>query len=204
MAIARHQGVRHRPRPAAGFSLIEVIVVTALIGVVTGIAFPLFNTVTDRMRLNQAAREVERAVQQARTKAVQNNRAMRVRFNCPQPGQFRVVEVVGSPSAPAAVDGATNRCDSTLYPYPPIDTDPATRPNLDGPVLRLDPKISFGSVQTIEFWSDGSAHTLSATPGPLLPTTGTTFSLTQSIASVTRTASITVNGIGKVKLNPVP
>jgi prepilin-type N-terminal cleavage/methylation domain-containing protein len=191
-------------RSAPGFTLIELVVVTALIGIVTGIAFPLFSTVTDRMKLNQAAREVERAIHYARTKAVQNNRPMRVRFNCPLTGQYRVVEVVGSPSAPAAPDGALDRCDQTAYPYPPRDTDPTTRPNLDGPVLTLDPKVRFGAVQTIEFWPDGSAHELTGTPGPLLPTTGTSFTVTRTVASVIRTATITVNGIGKIKLNPVP
>lgn len=196
-------GVRRPPHPDAGFSLTELLIITAVLGVVTAIAIPSFTNLRERMRLGQSAREVEREIQSARNKAVSNNRPMRVRFNCPAVGQLRVVELLGTPTAPAAADLASNRCAETTYPYPPADRDPATRPNLDGPVLRLDPKVQFGAVQTIEFWTDGSAHAGAVSPLPMLPVAGTSLTLTSTAGSTTRTATITVNGIGKITLRPV-
>jgi Type II transport protein GspH len=157
----------------------------------------------DRMRLNQAARNLERDLHSARNKAVANNRAMRVVFNCPAAGQYRVVELLGSVSAPAAADSGASRCLETNYPYPPPDNDFSTRPNFDGQVRQLDPSVQFGAVQTIEFWTDGSAHAGAASPFPMLSVAGTSLTLTKTAGSTTRTATITVNGIGKIKLQPV-
>jgi prepilin-type N-terminal cleavage/methylation domain-containing protein len=196
-------GVRRTRHPEAGFSLTELLVVVAVLAVVTGVAIPSFATWRERMRLNQSAREVEREIQSARNKAVLNNRPMRVRFNCPAVGQLRVVELLGTPSVPAAADLVANRCDEATYPYPPADRDPATRPNLDGPVLRLDSRVRFGTVQTIEFWTNGSAHAGNVSPLPMLPVAGTSLTLTSTAGATTRTATITVNGIGKITLRSV-
>ena len=62
--------------------------------------------------------EVERELQQARMLAVQTNQPMRMQFNCPSPGQYRVVELIGTSSVPAAGDGAADRCALTSYPFP--------------------------------------------------------------------------------------
>ena len=156
--------MRRTRHPGAGFSLTELLIITAVLAVVTAVAIPSLTSLRERMRLSQSAREVERELQSARNKAVLNNRPMRVRFNCPAAGQLRVVELIGTPSVPAAADLAANRCAEGTYPYPAADRDPATRPNLDGPVLRLDSRVQFGAVQTLEFWTDGSAHAGAARP----------------------------------------
>src|SRR5581483_7584878 len=98
-------------------------------------------------------RDVERELQFARLKAVTTNRPMRVRFDCPAPGQFRVVEVIGTPAAPDPNDSDTflNRCNETQFPYSPTGADQSrlTRPNNDGPIRRLDASTSFTSKQTL-------------------------------------------------------
>ena len=203
--------VRHRRRLTCrsgerGFSLLELIMIAGLVIVVSAIGFPLLTGLRERMRLSQAMREVEREIHQARQKAVTNNRAMRIRFNCPVAGQYRVVELIGNVSAHAAADNAADRCSTATYPYPAADRDPATRPNLDGPVRRLDPALRFGAVQTIEFWPDGSAHmNAGTTPWALLPVTGNAWTVTHTTVgfggtSYTRTATLTVNGIGKIQI----
>jgi type II secretory pathway pseudopilin PulG len=191
-----------------GFSLLELLVVGGLVILVSAIGFPLMTGLRERLRLSQGMREVEREIHHARQTAVANNRAMRVLFNCPTAGEYRVVELLGNVSAHAAADNAANRCALASYPYPPPDRDPATRPNLDGPVRRLDPMLRFGTVQTIEFWPDGSAHANTGTaPWGLLSVTGTAWSVTHTTygfggTPTTRTATLTVNGIGKIQIQP--
>jgi type II secretory pathway pseudopilin PulG len=191
---------------ARGFSLIELLIVGGLVIVVSAIGFPALTGLRERMRLSQGMRDVEREIHQTRQKAVTNNRAMRIRFNCPAAGQYRAVELIGSVSAHAAADSAAGRCNPVTYPYPAADRDPATRPNLDGPVRQLDPRLSFGAVQTIEFWPDGSAHVDTGTAEwGLLPVTGSAWTVTHTTYGLggtpyTRTATLMVNGIGKIQI----
>jgi hypothetical protein len=140
---------------------------------------------------------VESELQQARLKAVSTNRIMRVRFNCPVAGQFRTVELIGTPSAPATQDTASNRCALTAYPYPAADRNVVTLPNHDGTVKRLDPRVAFGAAPTIEFRPTGTAHAVNSdgTSGPPLATTGTAITLTKG--AVVKT--VKVNGLGKVE-----
>jgi prepilin-type N-terminal cleavage/methylation domain-containing protein len=180
-----------------GFTLVDMVAVVALIGVISAIALPSMLSARDRIRLGQAAREVERELQSAKSRAVAKSRPMRVRFNCPGDGEYRAVELIGTSAAPVAADAATDRCSSTLYPYPPTDTDPNTRPNLDGPVRTLDSSVSFSVSQTIEFHPDGTAYRDSgAGIFELIPTTGVNIRVARE--GLTRT--ITVNGLGKVQL----
>ena len=71
-------------------------------------------------------------------------------------------------------------------------------PNNDGPIQSLLRDVAFTSVQTIDFWPDGSAHTMGAT----VPIGGT--GVTLQVYDVTRgtsvNKSITVNGLGKITL----
>ena len=169
-----------------------------LVLTVSAVALPSMLAARNGIRLGQAAREVEREIQTAKARAVAKSRPMRVRFNCPAAGEYRAVELIGTPAAPVTADSAANRCSSTAYPYPPADLNPNTRPNLDGPVRTLDSSVTFSASQTIEFRPDGTAY---RDPGggaafELIPTTGVNIRVARS--GVTRT--ITVNGLGKVQL----
>lgn len=190
----------HRLRSARGFSLIDLLMTAALIGIIAGMAVPLTSGVAGSLKLTIAARDVERELQTARLKAVSTNRPMRVRFSCPATGQFRMVELVGTTAAPATADSAVNRCDLSQYPYPAPDRNVLTRPNNDGPVRSFDSSVTFSAVQTIEFWPDGTAHvdTGATNPWPQISTAGVTLTLTRQ--SVNK--SITVNGLGKIQLQP--
>ena len=106
---------------------------------------------TASIKLNEAARMVEREMQDARLKAVSSNRVIRVRLNCPAAGYIRSVEVLGT-----AADTAANRCTTSAYPFPPADTDIMTRPNFDGPVRTL-PGGATVTNQVLQFSPDGTA-----------------------------------------------
>jgi hypothetical protein len=101
---------RGRAAGNAGFTLVDTLATIAIIATMAAIAAPQMIDGVDRMRLGMSARDVERELQFARLKSVSTNRPMRIRFNCPVAGQFRVVELIGTPRVPLAADGAANRC----------------------------------------------------------------------------------------------
>jgi len=173
------------------------MITLGVLGIVMAAAVPAIFDMTANMRVAQAARDVERELQTARLRAVSSNRPMRVRFNCPVAGQYRMVELIGSTSAPDALDAPTSRCSETTYPYPASDNNPLTRPNNDGALRQLPVGVTFGSAQTIEFWPDGSAHLSTGTnPWPVVPAAGTSVTVTKG--TVVKTVSI--NGLGKIQL----
>ena len=174
------------------------MVSVAVFGVVSATALPVMSGALDSMRVRMAARDVERELQTARLRAVSSNRPIRVRFNCPEAGQYRIVELLGSPESPTVLDNHVARCGETEFPYPAGDNDALTRPNHDGPLRSLPPGVSFGSVQTIEFWPNGTARIDAdgGTPWPKIAAPGTTLSLTKG----TEIRSIEVTGFGKMHL----
>ena len=188
--------MRIRTSTDRGFTLIDMLVVVTIIATISAIALPSMLGAMDRMRLGQDARQVERELQAAKARAVVKGRTMRVRFDCPVAGQYRTVELIGTPTVPVAADSAANRCDQSVYPYP-ADNDPATTPNLDGPLRRVDDTVSFAAGPTIEFRPNGTAfYEASAADFDLIPVAGVEIRLERYDV----TATITVNGLGKIEL----
>jgi hypothetical protein len=83
-----------------------------------------------------------------------------------------------------------------VYPFPAADNNPVTLPNNDGAVRRLDPRVSFGDVQTIEFRPTGMAYSVNADGTAGLPLAGDGISLTVTKGSKSKT--VTVNALGKI------
>lgn len=188
-------------REQRGFTLIDILATIMVLGILMAMTVPSMISSLDRLKLGQAAREVEREIHMAKSRAVSKARAIRIRFNCPVVGQYRITELVGTPSVPVAVDSAANRCDETVYPFPAADNNPVTLPNLDGPVRYLPDEIAFVLPQTIEFWPDGTARYAAGgatLPWPLIPTAGINITVTDEDSG--NTASISVNGLGKIQL----
>jgi Tfp pilus assembly protein FimT len=166
-----------------------MLMVVAMIAVLAVIGLPVMKDMTENIKLNQAARLVEREMQDARLKAVSSNRVIRVRMNCPSAGYIRSVEVLGT-----AADNATNRCSTTAYPFPPPDDDIMTRPNFDGPVRVLPLDATVSNV-VLQFSPDGSA--VSVING--VPTT-LAAPLSVMISRHGKSKTATVNNVGKVQL----
>jgi Tfp pilus assembly protein FimT len=181
-----------------GFTLIEVMMMSALIVIISGIGVALMRNVADGIKLGQAARQVERELQTARLRAVSSNQPIRVRFDCPVARQYRIVELVGTPGVPAAADDPAGRCSQSTFPFPAPDTNILTRPNHDGPVRQIDSTVAFQQSTTIEFWPDGTAHvnTGGANPWPAIVSPGTNIILARN----GKTKTIVVNSVGKIQL----
>jgi Tfp pilus assembly protein FimT len=188
--------VRQTLRSSIGFTVIDMVVVITLIGIISAMSVPIIKDFGDAVALGQAQRLVQAEFQQARMKAVTTNRIMRVRFNCPAAKQFRMVELIGTPSAPANQDTAANRCSGTAYPYPAADNNVITLPNQDGPIRRIDPRVSFGATQTIEFRPSGIAYSVNTdgTSGVMLPGNGVAITMTKGSSVKT----VMVNALGKI------
>jgi prepilin-type N-terminal cleavage/methylation domain-containing protein len=190
-----------------GFTLLELVMVLAILGVISAMAIPALLNTTRQIRLAANARQVERELQGARMKAVRSNRAIRVHFNCPAATQYRSVELLGTVQTPAADDDesrAATRCGYASYPYPDRNPEFFAIPNNDGPIQSLEDGIGFGSdVQTVEFWPDGTAHAASGTtlPWPAIPDAGIGLTVFDVMHQTTIVTSIEVNGLGKISLH---
>jgi Tfp pilus assembly protein FimT len=184
----------NRDRGQAGFSLVELMFVMLGIIAIAGMTIPRFNNLIQSQRANDAARMVERELQTARLKAVSASRPLRVRFNCPAAGQFRLIEVTGV----ASVDNATNRCDPAAYPSPGPSDALRSTPALDSPVRYLPPSTTVsGAALNLEFSPKGSVFKVDGA--------GTTTLLAEDLTlTVTRTGyskTVTLNGLGRIRLN---
>lgn len=175
-----------------------MLFVMLIAGIVMAMAVPSIQNIGGAVVLGDAQRGISSELHRARMLAVSTNRPVRVRFNCPQAGYYRTVELIGTPTVNKPEDSAVDRCAPAKYPFPPDDVDPLTLPNHDGPPRKLDDRVAFGSVQTIEFWPDGTAHYEDADLNPvwaLIPGDG--IGLTVMKGAVVKT--VTVNGLGKIE-----
>ncbi len=181
--FARAGSMRARPPRQQGFTLIDIMFAVLLSGLLMAVAVPGATTASRRYHLIAATHEVAAQVRAARLRAVTANRTIRVRFNCPAAGQFRVVEVVNN----AAIDDAADRCSSTTYPYP--DPNPGALPDLDEPVMVLRGGITFGGIQDLDIAPTGRVTALT---GAVPATIGVTNSY--------ETQNVTVSATGRVQV----
>ena len=180
-----------------GFSLVDIMVAVSVMAIIAAGAVPALVNVADSMKLGQGQRDVYQELQTARLVAVASNRPMRLRFNCPAAGQYRLTEMIGTASKPDTNDTASDRCSDTKWKYPANDNDPTSRPNHDGPVRQLPNKVTFGATSTLEFWPDGTIHKQLAGefPWKQVDLNGTAITVTKG----TTVKTISVNGLGKIQ-----
>jgi type II secretory pathway pseudopilin PulG len=176
-------------RSERGYSLNELLLTVAVAATLMGMAVPLLSDVSEGSRFNASVRLVERELQSARLKAVTSNVTLRVRTNCPSAGYVRTVEVLGN-----ALDSAANRCATAAYPFPPADTEMATRPNHDGPPRVLPEGTTVGDM-VLQFTPDGTVQQVVANAPQRIDAP-----VTLTVQRNYKSKSVTINGAGKIQL----
>lgn len=88
---------RNRARVAAGFTLLEMLIVVSIIGISAALAAPAIQGAMMERRNNEAALELVRMVRRARSSAMASGRSHVLRFDSPGPaGRYRVFEGLSS------------------------------------------------------------------------------------------------------------
>jgi len=66
----------------AGFTLVEVLTVIAIVGVLSAIAIPSYISLLPNMRLKASARDLYSNMQKAKMAAIKRNKSVAITFNC--------------------------------------------------------------------------------------------------------------------------
>jgi len=80
-------------RSDRGYTLVELAVVLLLIGVLSGIALPVFLSSNQMSALWTNSERIGAIIRQTRLKAITTNTAYELRFDCPAEGELRALVV---------------------------------------------------------------------------------------------------------------
>lgn len=78
-------------RHASGFTLIEILLVMAVIGIVAGLSAPLISGAMDQYYMTSAGQQVASTIRAARFQAVARNETLEIQFDA-ETGEYRVFE----------------------------------------------------------------------------------------------------------------
>jgi len=97
-------------RSERGYTMFEILIVVALIGIVSAISVPVFLESNRRDALWSGAEQIGATIRSARFKAISQNTPHRVVFNCPSANELRTLVFQDNP----AIDDAADRCSQNL------------------------------------------------------------------------------------------
>jgi type IV fimbrial biogenesis protein FimT len=116
-SVRARRGFRTGARKASGFTMVELIIVMAIIAVLTLLAVPSFQALTVSNRLTTTANELVGAINLARTEAIKRNSNTQfcgssgngtgVGASCANPGEVWVLKNGAASQAAVATSGIT-------------------------------------------------------------------------------------------------
>ncbi|MBI4763930.1 MAG: GspH/FimT family pseudopilin [Deltaproteobacteria bacterium] len=153
-----------------GFSLIELIVVMALIGIISLIAAPTLSTMLSNYRIKNAANELAAAIQLARTTAISRNANCVVEILTGSPQSVVVFVDDGANGSGTAKNWVKETNEETIYrinlkDYPTVSIDKAIFTNT-GATTKCGFNSRGLSIRTGSFYGSGSV-TLKNTAGKI-------------------------------------
>ena len=159
-----------------GYTLIEIMVVLALIGIVSAISVPVFIESNSRNSIWTASERIGATIRQTRLRAISQNTTYRVVFACPEANQLRGLIMTGDP----AVDDAADRCDETQEG----DTGTIEMPN------------------TVTYNSDDADY-LEVSPRGVFTASGAAIPLTLTVTRAGVSRTLTVSATGQISFSNV-
>jgi prepilin-type N-terminal cleavage/methylation domain-containing protein len=144
---------QHKNRLQVGFSLLELMIVLAIIMVVSAIAVPQMQLAIAQMRLRATATNVNGLIQQLRMQAVRNNRSFTMRTTIVNGQPTLFVDSI----LPTTPNVAPNGVYDAGEPSVPLPTDivvfdgvggPPTAPTLQ---VVIPPYVNFATNQLLSF-----------------------------------------------------
>lgn len=158
-------------RSERGYTLFEIIIVVALIGVVSGIALPVFLSSNAMNDLWTSSERLGALIRQTRLKAITQNTTYQVRFDCPAAGQARGLVMTGDP----AIDDDAGRC--------------STNQTGDSDIVEMETGVAYDT---------GTATGLQVTGRGVFSAIGDAIPLTISVTYGTSARYLTVSATGQI------
>ena len=163
-------------RSERGYSMVELLITLGLIGVVSAISVPVFISSNARSSLWSGSEQIGASIRSARLKAISQNTAHRVTFNCPADNELRILVMTGDP----AVDDDAGRCSQTV--------------DGDSGIIQLPGGVAYDA---------DDATSLQVTGRGIFTANGGAIPLTITVTHGAATRTLTVSGTGQITFTDV-